>query len=181
MLLKELNANKRTHLLVGDITTINTDAIVNSSNVNLLAGSGVCGVIHKAAGSKVTDACKALRETTHKEGLKKGTSVSTTAGNLKAKYIIHTAAPRYGYDKNANELLENCYKSALIEADLLACRSIAFPSLATGIYGFPKDEAGKIAYAQVCNTLTELNYVTDVVFVFYTDEDASVFRQVNGI
>ena len=173
--------HKKIHILVGDITTINSDVIVNAANYRLLGGGGVDGAIHRAGGSKILDECKFLRKTRYRDGLSTGQAVITTAGNLKAKYVIHTVGPKYKFDSNHVELLESCYKNSLMLADNYKCESIAFPSIATGIYAYPKDKAAKIAYTVINKLLVEAKYIKDVIFVFYSQEDANIFKKSNHI
>jgi len=160
------------HILTGDITTINADAIVNAANYRLMGGGGVDGAIHKAGGSKILEECKDIRKTTYQDGLSVGEAVITTAGNMKAKYIIHTVGPQYRFDKNPKQSLISCYRNSLLLADKHKCASIAFPAIATGIYGYPKEEATDIAYETVSHVMNECEYIKDIVFVFYSKDDA---------
>jgi O-acetyl-ADP-ribose deacetylase len=135
-------------LLRADITTIECDAIVNAANTSLLGGGGVDGAIHRKGGSAILDECRAIRA---KQGkCKVGEAVHTTAGDLPAKYVIHTVGPVWnGGTKNEAELLTNCYANSLRIAEELGCESIAFPCISTGIYRFPIAEAAKIAVSAV--------------------------------
>lgn len=131
-------------LLSDDITTIACDAIVNAANTSLLGGGGVDGAIHRKGGSAILAECQAIRA--KQGGCKTGEAVHTTAGNLPAKYVIHTVGPVWnGGTKNEAELLANCYKNSLRIAEELGCTSIAFPCISTGIYHFPIPQAAKIA------------------------------------
>ena len=169
------------HILTGDITTINTDVIVNAANLRLLGGGGVDGAIHKAGGEEILKECKSIRKNKYPDGLPVGEAVITTAGNMKAKYIIHTVGPQYTSDLHPKESLESCYRKAIQLADSKKCKSIAFPAIATGIYGYPKAEAALIAYNTVLNTLKNSTYLKDVVFVFFSEKDTIVFKKVNKI
>lgn len=169
------------HILVGDITTVNTDAIVNPANFRLLGGGGVDGAIHRAGGQKILEECQYLRNTKYPKGLPIGEAVITSAGNLKAKYVIHTVGPQYRFDENPSKSLESAYRNSFLLADNHKCQSIAFPSIATGVYAYPKEEAAKIAYEAVSGLLTEANYIKDVVFVFYSEKDANIFKKINGL
>lgn len=165
--------NPNIHILVGDITTINTEVIVNAANYRLLGGGGVDGAIHKAGGSKILQECKHLRETKYPDGLPVGQAVITTAGDLKAKYVIHTVGPQYRFDSNPKQSLIACYKNSLLLADEKRCSSIAFPAIATGVYGYPKDEAAKIACVTINEVMKSCKYIKDIVFVFRSKEDAT--------
>lgn len=123
-----------------DITKIGSvvDCIVNAANESLLGGGGVDGAIHRAAGPELYDECKTLG------GCKPGEAKSTKAYRLNNKYIIHTVGPRYYSDSNPRETLKNCYLNCLKLADSLGCKSIAFPSISTGVFGYPISEAAKI-------------------------------------
>jgi len=160
------------HILVGDITTINTEVIVNAANFRLLGGGGVDGAIHKAGGDKILGECKDIRKTTYPNGLPVGEAAITTAGNMKAKYVIHTVGPQYKFDENPKQSLVSCYRNSLLLADKYKCASIAFPAIATGIYGYPKEEAADIAYETVNHLMNECEYIKDIVFVFYSKDDA---------
>ena len=172
---------KHIHILVGDITSINTEVIVNAANYRLLGGGGVDGAIHKAGGAQILKECKILRHTQYPDGLPVGEAVITSAGNLKAKYVIHTVGPKYRSDKHPEQKLISCYKKSLLLADQYQCASIAFPAIATGIYGYPKNKAAKIAYMSISSILETCHNVKDVVFVFYTQEDAEIFRSENDL
>ncbi|MDQ7060925.1 MAG: O-acetyl-ADP-ribose deacetylase [Sulfurimonas sp.] len=164
--------NIKIHILVGNITTINAEVIVNAANYRLLGGGGVDGAIHKAGGSEILKECKYLRITQYPDGLSVGEAIITTAGNMKAKYVIHTVGPKYKSNPHPQESLEYCYKNSLLLADKHKCLSIAFPAIATGIYGYPQNEASEIAYNTVSSVLEECKYIRDVIFVFYSKDDA---------
>jgi len=170
--------NINIHILVGDITTVNTVAVVNAANYRLLGGGGVDGAIHKAGGSEILKECKQLRETQYPDGLLVGEAAITTAGNMKAKYVIHTVGPKYKSDSSPQESLSACYKNSLLLADKYECSSIAFPAIATGIYGYPIDEATNIAYETITKTMHECKYIKDIVFVFHSDNDAIILREI---
>jgi len=167
------------HILVGDITTLNTDVIVNAANSGLLGGGGVDGAIHRAGGHKILEECQALRDTKYPDGLAVGEAAITTGGNLKAKYVIHTVGPQYRWDENPPENLSSCYRNSFLLADEYECSSIAYPSIATGVYAYPKEQAGKIAYETINKLLPKAKHIKDVVFVFYSQKDADIFQSVN--
>ena len=166
------------HILVGDITTINTEVIVNAANFRLLGGGGVDGAIHKAGGNKILEECKHIRNTMYPDGLPVGKAVITSAGNMKAKYIVHTVGPQYRFDKDPVKSLVSCYTNALLLADEYKCSSIAFPAIATGVYGYPKEEATNIAYETVKQLIEKCIYIKDIVFVFYTEEDSKYLNNL---
>ena len=160
------------HILIGDITTVNTEVIVNAANFRLLGGGGVDGAIHKAGGPEILEECKNLRATKYPNGLPIGDVVSTSAGKMKATYVIHTVGPKYRFDNNPKQALISCYKKSLLLADNYKCTSIAFPAIATGIYGYPKEEAAEIAYETITTTMLDCAYIKDIIFVFYSKDDA---------
>lgn len=163
--------------VVSDITTLKVDAIVNAANSSLLGGGGVDGAIHRAGGPSILNECQNIRNTIYKNGLPTGKAVSTNAGNLPCKYVIHAVGPMYfEYDeKEAEELLSNCYLNSLKEAIRLGCKTIAFPAISTGVYGYPKDEAAKVAYHTVKNFIE--NTILEVYFVFFSDNDKEIFEK----
>ncbi|WP_304543562.1 O-acetyl-ADP-ribose deacetylase [Sulfurimonas microaerophilic] len=171
-------ANNKIDIFIGDITTLDTDAIVNAANSSLLGGGGVDGAIHRAGGSEILKECKTLRDTEYPNGLATGEAVITTAGRLKAKYVIHTVGPIYGNDADPKQSLSACYRNSLLLADSYKCTSIAFPAISTGIYGYPKKEAAEIAYVTVAEVLEKCRYIRNVVFVFHRDEDSLYLKSL---
>src|SRR5215218_8019291 len=136
----------RIHLVQGDITTVKADAIVNAANSSLLGGGGVDGAIHRAGGPAILEACKKI--VAKQGGCKPGDAVITTAGKLPAKFVIHTVGPVWRGGKNGEaETLAHCYKNSLQRAAEHDCKSIAFPAISTGVYGYPKPETAAIAVA----------------------------------
>ena len=158
----------------GDITKECCDAIVNAANSSLLGGGGVDGAIHRAGGSEILEACKIIRSSIYLDGLPTGRAVSTTAGKMCSKYVIHTVGPIYS--KCADEceaLLSACYQNSMNEAIRLGCTSIAFPAISTGIYGYPKVEAATIAFKTVLNFTQDKEI--DVIFLFHSQADYELF------
>ena len=159
----------------GDITKENVCAIVNAANSSLLGGGGVDGAIHRAGGSAILEACKKIRKEQYPDGLPTGEAVATNAGNLQAKYVIHTVGPIYHQcGERCAELLASCYVNALKLSVELGCKDIAFPAISTGIYGYPKEKAVCIAYNAVKIFLEEKNDV-EVTFIFHNSEDKALF------
>ncbi len=165
----------------GDITKERACAIVNAANSSLMGGGGVDGAIHRAGGPDILKECKKIRRTKYPDGLPTGEAVVTTAGNLPAKYVIHTVGPIWGRcGDRCDELLANAYRNSLKTALELGCDSIAFPAISTGIYGFPKDRAAKIAYETVKSFLKS-HPDMDVTFIFHSDGDREIFEKVNSL
>ena len=136
----------RVSVLVGDITRQDVTAIVNAANSTLLGGGGVDGAIHDAGGPEILKECQEIRRTTYPDGLPTGQAVITTGGNLPAKYVIHTVGPIYGQQPDREkEFLAACYQNSLLLASQHSISSIAFPSISTGAYSYPKPEAAKVA------------------------------------
>ncbi|HEU5006049.1 MAG TPA: O-acetyl-ADP-ribose deacetylase [Jatrophihabitantaceae bacterium] len=127
------------NLVQGDITTQHVDAIVNAANSSLLGGGGVDGAIHRVGGPAVLAACRELRATTLPDGLPPGQAVATTAGNLPARWVIHTVGPVYGHGDV--ETLRSCYRESLRVAAELGAATVAFPLISAGVYGWPMDDA----------------------------------------
>ena len=156
-------------IIVGDITTLEVDAIVNAANKTLLGGGGVDGSIHKAAGKGLLEECRTLG------GCETGQSKMTNAYNLPCKKVIHTVGPVwYGGNHNERELLASCYDTAMKLAENNHLRSIAFSCISTGVYGFPKAEAAQIAI-QVLTKHIEEGFDGEVIVCCFTDEDAKYY------
>lgn len=158
----------------GDITLLETDAIVNAANTSLLGGGGVDGAIHKAAGPALLDACKKL------DGCPTGEAKITEGFNLCAKYVIHTPGPVWsGGKSNEIPLLHNCYHNSLVLAMEHKIYTIAFPNISTGVYGFPKDKAAMIALFSVNQFCREFpDAITEVIFVCYDDENYNIYKSI---
>jgi O-acetyl-ADP-ribose deacetylase len=168
----------RVLVLVGDITQQDVTAIVNAANSTLLGGGGVDGAIHRAGGPKILEECKQIRKTIYPDGLPTGHAVLTTGGKLSAKYVIHTVGPIYGREpERESELLAACYQNSLELARQHAMSSIAFPSISTGVFSYPKDEAAKISSAAIKQFLSADQQIEQVRLVFFQQTDARVFLQ----
>ena len=166
----------RVAVVVGDITKQDTDAIVNAANSSLLGGGGVDGAIHRAGGPRILEECREIRRTRFPEGLPSGEAVITSGGNLPALYVIHTVGPIYGNQGgNEGELLANCYHNSLTLAVEKNLGSIAFPSISTGVYGYPRAEAAVISSQTIQNFLSKDRQLTEVRLVFFVAADAETF------
>lgn len=161
----------------GDITTERVDAIVNAANNGLLGGGGVDGAIHAAGGPQILAACRDLRATTLPDGLPTGDAVATTAGDLPARWVIHTVGPVHHAREDRSELLASCYRRALAVADELGARSVAFPAVSAGVYGWPIDDAARVAVGTVRETATG---VEEVRFVLFDDAALTAFATAAG-
>jgi O-acetyl-ADP-ribose deacetylase (regulator of RNase III) len=163
-------------LVKGDITKMKVDAIVNAANSSLLGGGGVDGAIHRAGGPAILEECRAIRA--KQGGCDTGEAVITTAGQLPAKYVIHTVGPVWnGGNKNEPELLASCYRNSLRLAVENGVKSIAFPNISTGIYHFPKPEAAQIAIETVQRFMANDNSLNEVIFVCFDDENYGLYKQ----
>jgi len=168
----------RVRVVTGDITSHDVAAIVNAANSTLLGGGGVDGAIHSRGGPQILVECKQIRETTHPHGLPTGEAVITTAGSLAAQYVIHTVGPIYGRNPSREaELLAACYTNSLRLARQYAVASIAFPSISTGAYGYPKHEAAAISSQAIKDFLTADKQIQEVRLVFFQPTDARLFLE----
>jgi len=158
-----------------DITSIQVDAVVNAANSSLLGGGGVDGAIHRKGGPCILDECRAIRA--RQGGCQAGEAVYTTAGDLPAKYVIHTVGPVWnGGDRQEPEKLASCYCNCLRIANELGIETIAFPNISTGVYRFPKKEAANIAVRTVREFLQNENRtVKEVIFVCFDDENYRIY------
>jgi len=166
----------------GDITKESADIIVNAANSSILGGGGVDGAIHRVAGEALLKECQKLRESQHKAGLyvgcKTGDAVITRAGNLKAKHIIHAVGPDMRQNlPNGAELLKKVYQKSLQLAVEQGANSIVFPSISTGIYSYPIQEAANVALKTVAEFLQTPCTLKEVRFVLFTQEDYKVYQK----
>ena len=169
----ERDVNGRTVRLVrGDITQFPADAIVNAANSALRPGGGVCGAIHRAGGPEIARECRAIGH------CDTGSAVATTAGRLPAKHVIHAVAPIWrGGRSGEDELLAGAYRRSLKVADELGDRTIAFPSLGTGIYGYPIERAAPLVLKTIEDYLTGNTGIEEVTMVLFTDADLKTFQR----
>ncbi|MGW3662156.1 O-acetyl-ADP-ribose deacetylase [Streptomyces sp. NPDC005141] len=151
-------------LVQGDITRQSADAIVNAANSSLLGGGGVDGAIHRRGGPAILADCRKLRAGHYGKGLPTGRAIATTAGELHARWVIHTVGPRYAREEDRSELLASCYRESLRVADELGARTLAFPAVSAGIYGWPMDDAARIAVETVRAAKTDVEEVRFVLF-----------------
>jgi len=164
-------------LLQGDITKIQVDAIVNAANTSLLGGGGVDGAIHRIGGKTILEDCLKIRS--KQGGCKVGEAVITTAGNLPAKFVIHTVGPVWNNGKsNEESLLSSAYTNSLKLALDNQIQSIAFPNISTGIYKFPKNIAAQIAIKTVADFLETTNKIEKVIFVCFDTENYNIYNEL---
>jgi O-acetyl-ADP-ribose deacetylase (regulator of RNase III) len=166
------NISERVQVVEGDITRLDVDAVVNSANKGLKPGGGVCGAIHDAAGPELAAACRRLAP------CPTGTARLTKGYELRAKYVIHTVGPRYRDGRHGEaELLRSCYEEALRLAAETGVRTIAFPSISTGIFGYPPTEACPIAVAAVVSWLRKDDLPERVFFCCFSADAAALYRR----
>ena len=168
--------NATLQLVKGDITDQETEAIVNAANSTLLGGGGVDGAIHSKGGPKILEECKRLRATEWPDGLPTGNAAITSGGNLKAKYVIHTVGPVWrGGVYDEAKLLRRAYWNSLKLATTKGLKSIAFPSISTGAYGYPTEEASQVAVKAVKDYLEKEDKVEKVTFVLFSQRDFDIY------
>jgi O-acetyl-ADP-ribose deacetylase len=170
---KLYNMEKRIELFKGDITRLETDAIVNAANTSLLGGGGVDGAIHRAAGIELLAECRLLN------GCSTGDAKITGAYNLPAHYVIHTVGPVWhGGEGNEEKLLESCYRRCMQIAAEKELKSIAFPNISTGVYHFPKQLAADIAIRTVKTGLASCPALEKVIFVCFDEENLAIYSKL---
>lgn len=168
--------NNRVLVRVGDITQEKADAIVNAANSTLLGGGGVDGAIHRRGGSQILEECREIRKNRFPEGLPTGEAVITSGGNLPARFVIHTVGPIFGMNGGKDaELLANCYVNSLALAVENNLQTVAFPSISTGAFAYPKHEAAKIASRAIEEFLFADETIKQVRLVFFSEPDALKF------
>ncbi|MFJ6071862.1 O-acetyl-ADP-ribose deacetylase [Streptomyces sp. NPDC093065] len=164
-------------LVQGDITREHADAIVNAANSSLLGGGGVDGAIHRRGGPAILAECRGLRAGHLGKGLPTGSAVATTAGDLDARWVIHTVGPVHSTTEDRSGLLASCYRESLRVADELGARHVAFPAISTGVYRWPLDDAARIAVETVRGADTS---VEEVRFVLFDDRAHEAFAARAG-
>jgi O-acetyl-ADP-ribose deacetylase (regulator of RNase III) len=168
----------RLTIKVGDITREDVDAIVNAANSSLMGGGGVDGAIHRAGGPRILEECRQIRATTYPDGLPTGEAVITTGGDLAARYVIHTVGPIYGeHGGSEPRLLAACYRNSIALAARHGLTSIAFPAISTGVYGFPKEAAARVAIEAIGEALERHPEIEEVRMVFFSAADAEIARK----
>ena len=168
----------RVVVIVDDITRQDVAAIVNAANSTLLGGGGVDGAIHRAGGPQILVECREIRNTKYPRGLPAGEAVITTGGDLPAQFVIHTVGPIYGREPERQaDLLAACYRNSLLLAVQHGVSSIAFPSISTGAYGYPKAEAAAVSSRSIEAFLESNHNIEEVRLVFFQDREARVFLQ----
>lgn len=168
--------NGRVVVKVGDITKEDAQAIVNAANGSLMGGGGVDGAIHRAGGPDILNECREIRRTLYPDGLPTGQAVITTAGKMAAARVIHTVGPVYGSGgKGKADLLAACYRNSLTLAAKEGLKTIAFPAISTGIYGYPLAEAAEVSSRAVEEFLKSEPSIQEVRLVFFSPGDAEIF------
>ena len=171
-----LTTNK-IQIIQADITKQQVDAIVNAANSSLLGGGGVDGAIHRAGGKAILEDCRKI--IARQGGCKTGEAVITTAGKLPAQFVIHTVGPVWRGGKNGEpEKLTSCYRKSLQLAVDNGCKTVAFPNISTGIYGYPKDAAAEIAFETVARFLQTDTCIEKIVFVCFDEENYQLYRKL---
>jgi len=165
-------------LILGDITDVDADAIVNAANSTLLGGGGVDGAIHSKGGPRILEECKRVRATRWPNGLPTGEAIMTSGGDLKAKHVIHTVGPIWrGGAFDEARLLKQAYQNSLKLAVQAGLKSIAFPSISSGAYGYPVERAVEVAIAAAKEFLKNENGLDRITFVLFTKQDFTVYRE----
>ena len=180
--MQESRPTERVVVKVGDITREDVDAIVNAANSSLMGGGGVDGAIHRAGGPVILEACRQIRRTDYPDGLPTGKAVITTGGKLRARHVIHTVGPIYGQNGGEDaRLLGDCYRNAIALAAKNDLATLAFPAISTGVFGYPREEAARVAKAAIDLALEAHAGIREVRLVFFSEDDARVFlRSVKG-
>jgi O-acetyl-ADP-ribose deacetylase (regulator of RNase III) len=168
----------RVIVVTGDITEETSDAIVNAANSTLLGGGGVDGAIHRKGGGRILAECQKIRETEYPKGLPTGKAVITIGGDLPARHVIHTVGPIYGLNNGRDaELLADCYRNCLSLAAAEGLKTVSFPSISTGAFGYPKDEAARVSSGAISEFLGSDLSISQVRLVFFSASDRENFVQ----
>ncbi|HYN74690.1 MAG TPA: O-acetyl-ADP-ribose deacetylase [Candidatus Limnocylindria bacterium] len=158
----------------GDIADAAVDAVVNAANSSLMGGGGVDGAIHRRGGPQILEACRALRAGSLAEGLPVGQAVATTAGNLRARWVIHTVGPVFSVEQDRTHLLASAFRECLQVADAIGAESVAFPAISAGVYRWPLDDVARVGVGTLENTPTR---VREARFVLFTPAALEVFAE----
>lgn len=170
----------RLEVIQGDITKLEVDALVNAANSSLLGGGGVDGAIHRAGGPAILQECRAIRA--RRGGCPTGEAVVTTAGRLPARKVIHTVGPVWhGGTRGEADLLAACYRNSLQRALEHGLRTVAFPNISTGVYGYPRHLAAPVAVETVREFLTKTDAIEQIVFVCFDEENLEIYRNLLAI
>ncbi len=166
-------------LLQGDLTEARVDAVVNAANSSLMGGGGVDGALHRRGGPAIREACTTIRREQYPDGLPTGEAVTTTAGDLPARHVIHTVGPVWrGGGQGEAQTLANAYRHSLEQARAHGLRTVAFPSISTGAYGYPIDQAARVALTTVTDSLRRhAGAFDEVQFVLFSRADFDTYRQ----
>lgn len=171
--------NAKLEVIQGDITKISVDAIVNAANSSLMGGGGVDGAIHRAGGPLILEECRKI--VARQGGCPTGEAVITTAGKLPAKFVIHTVGPVWrGGNNNEDKLLANCYRNSLRVAVENDCKTVAFPCISTGVYGYPQQQAAKVAVNTVSEFLRKNTTIEKAIFVCFDEVNFNLIQQEIG-
>ncbi|HYW84576.1 MAG TPA: O-acetyl-ADP-ribose deacetylase [Spirochaetia bacterium] len=171
----------RLTVTTGDITRVKMDAIVNAANSSLLGGGGVDGAIHRAGGPAILEECRGLRASRFPNGLPAGQAVETGAGLLPARWVIHTVGPVWrGGGHGEQQELADCYRTSLELAAAIGAQSIAFPAISTGIYGFPREKAARVAWTAISEFVSRHAQPRAITLVFFSADDERVFLENLG-
>ncbi len=161
--------DEKVETLCADITTLDCDAVVNAANSSLLGGGGVDGAIHRAAGPSLLEACRKIRNEKYPSGLPAGEAVATEAGRMRCSHVIHTVGPVWqGGTDGEPEKLASCYRNSLGLAEELGLKTIAFPAISTGVYGYPKDKAALVVFETLESLVPSLKSVEKIYLVFFS-------------
>ncbi|HJS26385.1 MAG TPA: O-acetyl-ADP-ribose deacetylase [Actinomycetota bacterium] len=166
-------------LVEGNITQQQVDAIVNAANPSLMGGGGVDGAIHRAGGPAILEECREIRRSRYPDGLPTGQAVATTAGNLPARWVIHTVGPVFSGSDDDPTLLASCHTESLRVADELGAKTVAFPAISTGVYGYPLGEAAEVAVGAIRVAETSVS-VEEVRFVLFGRKAFEAFERALG-
>ncbi len=164
----------RITLVQGDITEAEVDAVVNAANSSLLGGGGVDGAIHRRGGPEILEECRRLRASHYGGGLPTGQAVATTAGRLPARWVIHTVGPVYSASEDRSALLASCYRESLRVAAELGAATVAFPAVSAGVYGWPVEDAARIAVGTVREASAPIE---EARFVLFTPDVHQAFER----